>query len=230
MFKEAFKRYVFRKFHVSFSTSGEDVLLQKLLSRHVQSRFYVDIGAYHPVRFSNSYFFYLRGWRGICVDANPRAISYFQKHRPRDICINKGLSDGKSVLKYYNLADRHATMSSFDYELIEKEGLVTQIREVIEIECVTLEDLLDHSLPTPSPHIDFLSLDVEGYDTKVLRGNNWKKYRPTVICVETRDFLKDCLNNEVASFLDGKGYELIGKTLTTHTLGNLIFMDRAAYS
>lgn len=230
MMKEAIKKYIFRKFNVSFANSGEDILLNKLLSRHYKNRFYVDIGAYHPWRLSNTYFFYLRGWRGICVDANPEAIRKFKQARPLDICVNNGVSDEKSQLTYYVLKDEFATMNSFDYTTIKKEGLVDKIKEVITIDCITLESLLDQYLPEPSYKIDLLSLDVEGFDLKVLKGNNWYKHRPTVLCVESNVLLKSALNEDVVLYLDSQGYELIGKTLTTHTLGNLIFIDRAAYS
>lgn len=228
--KESIKKYIFRKFNVSFANSGEDILLNKLLSRHYKNRFYVDIGAYHPWRLSNTYFFYLRGWRGICVDANPEAIRKFKQARPLDICVNNGVSDEKSKLKYYALRDEFATMNSFDYTAIEKEGLVDKIKEVVSVDCITLESLLDQYLPEPNYKIDFLSLDVEGFDLKVLRGNNWSKYRPTVLCVESNRLLRPSLADDVVVYLDSHGYELLGKTLTTYTLGNLIFMDRSSYS
>lgn len=230
MMKESIKKYIFRKFNVSFANSGEDILLNKLLSRHYKNRFYVDIGAYHPWRLSNTYFFYLRGWRGICVDANPEAIRKFKQARPLDICVNNGVSDEKSKLKYYALRDEFATMNSFDYTAIEKEGLVDKIKEVVSVDCITLESLLDQYLPEPNYKIDFLSLDVEGFDLKVLRGNNWSKYRPTVLCVESNRLLRPSLADDVVVYLDSHGYELLGKTLTTYTLGNLIFMDRSSYS
>ena len=33
--------------------------------------------------------------------------------------------------------------------------------------------------------IDLMSIDTEGYDEKVLLSNNWNKYRPKIICVES---------------------------------------------
>jgi FkbM family methyltransferase len=230
MIKEVFKRFIFRKFNVSFATSGEDILLRKLLSRHVKNKFYVDIGAYHPIRLSNTYFFYLRGWSGICVDANPVATRNFKKERPRDICVNKGLSDARGELKFYTLQNEFATMNTFNREILEKEGLTDKIKDVILVECITLADLLDQYLPSPSHKIDFLSLDVEGFDLKVLKGNDWSRHRPSVLCVESNKLIKLAEHDDVVSYLDSQGYELLGKTLTTHTLGNLIFMDRILYS
>ena len=44
-----------------------------------KSGFYVDIGAHHPKRFSNTYFFYKRGWSGITVEPNSDAIKLFKE-------------------------------------------------------------------------------------------------------------------------------------------------------
>ena len=42
--------------------------------------------AHHPQRFSNTYKFYLKGWRGINIDAMPEEYgTYSGKFRPGDI-------------------------------------------------------------------------------------------------------------------------------------------------
>ena len=61
---------------MSYSQQGEDMILKSLFQDH-QSGFYVDVGAHHPSRFSNTYFFYLRGWRGINIDAMPGSMAAF---------------------------------------------------------------------------------------------------------------------------------------------------------
>ena len=55
--------------------------------------FYVDIGAHHPKRFSNTYIFYQRGWRGINIDAKPGTKEVFNKLRPRDINLEVPISE-----------------------------------------------------------------------------------------------------------------------------------------
>lgn len=74
----------------SYAQSGEDVVVDAILSRQ-KTGFYVDIGAYHPKVFSNTYLFYKRGWRGICVEPNPEAKILFQVARPRDVFVNVGV-------------------------------------------------------------------------------------------------------------------------------------------
>lgn len=75
----------------SFSQSGEDMVVDSILGRPKKG-FYVDIGAFHPKIFSNTYLFYKRGWRGICVEPNPEAKWKFGLVRPRDVFVNVGVS------------------------------------------------------------------------------------------------------------------------------------------
>ncbi len=56
---------------LSYAQEGEDLVLARLFGNQVESGFFVDIGAHHPVRYSNTYYFYRRGWTGLNVDALP---------------------------------------------------------------------------------------------------------------------------------------------------------------
>src|SRR5688500_16965318 len=69
----------------SFSSAAEDMILRHLLGSDKMDGFYVDVGAFHPTLFSNTYFFYLNGWRGINLEARPGSKQLFDKVRPRDV-------------------------------------------------------------------------------------------------------------------------------------------------
>ncbi|WP_233706612.1 FkbM family methyltransferase, partial [Helicobacter marmotae] len=74
--------------HASYSIEGEDRILSALMGdKEGKSGFYVDVGAHHPFRYSNTYLFYTWGWMGINIDATPGSMAAFRKHRPRDINI-----------------------------------------------------------------------------------------------------------------------------------------------
>ena len=89
--------YVTRYSNISYSLQGEDMVLKELFADKNQG-FYVDVGAHHPFRFSNTYLFYKKGWRGINIDAMPRSMELFDKFRPRDINIECGVaSNGGGV-------------------------------------------------------------------------------------------------------------------------------------
>jgi len=73
---------------VSFAQEAEDLVLDRMFPDGCPN-IYVDIGAHHPFRFSNTYIFYRRGWRGTNVDANPGSIHAFRGWRRRDVLVSR---------------------------------------------------------------------------------------------------------------------------------------------
>src|ERR1700726_1059612 len=76
--------------HLAYSQDGEDMILRRLFERQALG-FYVDVGAHHPYRFSNTCYFYRRGWRGINNKTKPDAIDPFRPERPTEINIFIGV-------------------------------------------------------------------------------------------------------------------------------------------
>ena len=80
----------------SYSIEGEDRIVRALLWQKHDKGFYVDVGAHHPFRFSNTYLFYTQGWSGINIDATPGSMKAFNKYRPRDINLEVGIGGRKT--------------------------------------------------------------------------------------------------------------------------------------
>lgn len=196
-----------------YSLEGEDMILRRIFDDKREG-FYVDIGAHHPKRFSNTYYFYKNGWRGINIDAMPGSMDLFKKNRPRDINLELAVSDKNEKLMYYAFSD--PALNGFSKELSEE---VYQKNYKIlfkrEIETLTLSQILDKFLPK-NQKIDFLSIDVESLEFQVIKSNNWEKYAPEVILVEIlNNDLETIFKNEIYSFLVSKNYKIIAKTLNT---------------
>ena len=204
----------------SYSQEGEDMILRRLFEKQ-QTGFYVDVGAHHPKRFSNTYFFYKRGWRGINIDAMPGSMQIFNTIRPRDINIEKPVSDKTQVLTYY--AFNEPALNGFSKELSqERDGKGNYFIEFTkDIETSTLEEILDTNLPR-GQEIDFLSIDVEGLDFMVLKSNNFSKYKPKIILIEILgSSLNDIEKNEISKYLKQYDYSLYAKAVNT-----VIFIER----
>ena len=76
---------------------------------------YLDVGAYHPVRSNNTYFFYERNCQGVLVEPNPALWEILAKVRPRDVLIRGGIGiDGKD--------------SEADYYVISGDGKRAELR------------------------------------------------------------------------------------------------------
>jgi FkbM family methyltransferase len=199
----------------SYSQEGEDMILRRIFEEKRRVGFYVDVGAHHPKRFSNTWYFYKKGWRGINIDAMPGSMKLFKKMRARDINLEIAISDKKQVLTYYCFND--PALNGFSKALsAERDGKGRyRIIDEIKMKTSTLAEVLDTYLPK-GIEIDFLSVDVEGLDFQVLKSNNWSKYKPKVILVESLNSslsnLGDC---EVCEFLISKDYYLFAKAVNT---------------
>src|SRR5690242_15209281 len=92
--------------HISYSQCGEDAIIDYIFRlRGIHQPSYIDIGANHPFSLSNTAMFYVKGCRGINIDANPELISLFEEYRPQDINLNVGISDEESELDFYIMQD-----------------------------------------------------------------------------------------------------------------------------
>ena len=197
-----------------YAQEGEDMVLWRYFGGK-QNGFYVDVGAHHPKRFSNTYKFYRAGWRGINIDAMPESMKAFNIQRKRDINLEIPVAETETTLTFSIFSDPAlngfvsaewiANNERNGYPLIKQEKLKTQ----------TLEQILDKHLPE-NQMIDFMSVDVEGLDLEVIKSCNWDKYRPELLLVEADilDF-NDILNLPVSKLLLEGHYEPFAKTVKT---------------
>lgn len=211
----------FKPLH-SYSQDGEDMLLRSLLKETTpdyedHKGFFIDIGAHHPFRFSNTMHFYEQGWRGINIEPTPTAIQLFNQYRDRDINLNVGIGTEHSKQTLYCFND--SAFNTFDEQTArqrDKDQSNFHVVETAEVEIYTLAEILDQHLPADQSVIDFMSIDVAGLDVKVLRSNNWDKYRPKFVLVEDVDDNFSHLDaSEAHSFLADQGYRIVNKTLRT---------------
>src|ERR1039457_553906 len=198
----------------SYSQEGEDMILRRIFEGQ-RYGFYVDVGAHHPHRFSNTNLFYKKGWRGINIEPCPDALRAFKSRRPRDINLQIGISDCTETLTYYCLDE--PALNTFDADLLRRrlEGSPYKLVKTISVPVKRLSDVLREHVPTTQA-IDFLSVDVEGLDLHVLRSNDWEVFRPECVLVESlNSSLEDSFHRPVFHFMKDQGYELLGKTFNT---------------
>lgn len=198
----------------SFSSAGEDMILRHILGSEKMSGFYVDVGAFHPTLFSNTYFFYLNGWRGINVEARPGSKAMFDKVRPRDVNLELAVSRERGEMTYYFIAE-DSPMNSFSPEFLRQIEMWGAVKEKIPVPALPLAEILDRHLPK-GQSIDFLTVDVEGHDYQVLESNDWSRFRPRIIVVEDEGL--DPSRSRIVQMMKGHGYELCAQ--------NVIILDK----
>jgi len=215
MRREMRKKISYFKPNISYSQEGEDMVLKRIFEGQDRG-YYVDVGAHHPYRFSNTALFSKNGWRGINIDPNPGTAVLFDRYRPHDVNLEMGINNSSEPLDFYifnepalNTFDPKTAaehISSGKWELLEKKSIQQK----------TLSEVLDRYLPE-GMKIDFLTIDVEGIGYEVLISNNWKKYLPNFVLIEVwgDTTLKSLFSMPEYELLSSYGYHLIAKTFNT---------------
>lgn len=225
--KQIIKKIAKKPGVISYAQYGEDLIVDGVFKTlHLSNPSYIDIGAHHPTNLSNTFFFYKKGSSGVCVEPSPFLYKEIKKQRPRDICLNVGISDSASErIPYYVMTAQ--TMNTFSKEDAEKTISAEDVygKQKIEsvelINLVSVEEIFDKYFNT---YGDFVSIDTEGMDEKIITSINLNKYRPKVFCIETIEQREDGSfekNNAIAKYMINNNYFIYADTYV-----NTIFVDK----
>ena len=172
----------------TYAQHGEDLIFKNIFQLlGIEKPSYIDIGAHHPVDISNTALLYKTGSRGINIEANPCLIEAFHRERPEDINLNIGISNHEDILDFY-MIDANSPVNTFDKKIAEQtimERPWLKISEVKKIKVLTLQQIISEYSNGIYP--DLLTIDIEGYDYRVLKSANFKTSFPKVICVEVNN-------------------------------------------
>ena len=175
-----------------------------------KSGFYVDVGCYHPVHRNNTYLLYKQNWRGINIDVSQFSVELFDHLRPDDLNYNCAVSNKNETVKLF--FQKELSQLSTTENDQAKKVFQGNIKEK-EIQAFTLDEILNRD-KYKNVKIDFLNIDVEGADFKVLNGLSFQKFNPELICVEIHD--KEIKESKIYNFLKDKNYQLIWSGVFSH--------------
>ena len=192
-----------------YSNWGIDLLVKDILKKKKRG-IYIDVGCHHPLINNNTNMLYKNGWKGINIDLDFNSIDMFNYFRPKDDNILSALSNRKGQADLYFFHNRAAKNT-----ISKSRG--AGARSIRKIEVNTLDNIIKNS-KFKIKDIDFLSIDVEGNELNVLKGLNFKKYRPKIISIEfikpnIKEFyqhnIKDIEKSNIYKFMIRKKYKLI---------------------
>jgi hypothetical protein len=197
----------------SWSQFGEDEFLVRQLggsgddARDAFAQgYYVDIGANHPARLSNTYRLYNLGMRGLCIDPNEMLCGLIARYRPEDDVVACAVGPEDKLARFYELV-RHefSTFSQAEYEMRIAHG--HRLRRAAMKPVLRLATILQGYQPSGGrTRFELLSVDTEGWDEQVLRSNDWTRFRPRLIVVESNT---DQARAGTQAYLQSVGYELV---------------------
>ena len=199
-------RYRGLKEKLQYSRWGEDSFLINYFKDTSNGR-YIDIGAFHPFRGSNTYLLYKKGWSGINIDLNKTSIDLFKLARPNDINLNLAISDANKKIKVYQTKD----LGKMNTINLKFASFFLKNYHVRESRSYNLNDILCKYNTNKNNRFELIDIDVEGSEYQILKGLNFKKYSFKLILVETHIFNLDFKqeSDKIHILLKSKNYNYL---------------------
>lgn len=180
-----------------YAEFAEDVMVNRIF-KNLKTGFYLDIGAYHPFKGSLTHNLYAKGWSGMNFDLSKTSIDLFDIARSRDININCAISDFTGETFYYENSSINQQNSLINQNPNQKK---------IKIKSYQLNEIL---ILNNVNNIDYINIDTEGNELKVLKGIDFKKINPYLFTIEDNSFdSNDEIKKEKINFMEQKNYQLI---------------------
>ena len=186
------------KKNVHLGEFGEDIFVRRFFKKK-SNGFYVDVGAYHPIKGSLTYYLYKKNWSGINIDLSSVSIDLFKISRPKDINLRAAITDYDGKIFFYENSPINQQNS-----LIENSDAAK-----IEIDCFKLNTVLENYT---IKKIDYLNIDVEGNELKVISNFDFIKFNPKLVSIEFNDYNFDnLLKSNIHDLMKKNEYQIIAK-------------------
>jgi len=176
----------------TYSQFGEDITINNFFGDFIGT--YVDIGCFHPIKYSNTAILHKKGWHGVNIDLNKTSIALFDACRKNDLNINACLSDKKEEVDVY-INSEFSALNSIYLEN-QKEFSLKDIKK-IKFQTKLFPELI-------KDNFDFLNIDCEGNDLKILKTIDLNKFTPKLINIEVSQYDK----SEIYEYLNLFGYSI----------------------
>lgn len=166
---------------------------QALVAEYLPAKgFFVEVGAFHPVFLSQTWMLEQRGWDGLLIEPIPAQAEHLRRERRARV---------------FQVACGNPQQHGF-IQKMSVRGALSSFRvdrgSDIDVRVVTLDLVLAEA---HMQRIDFLSVDVEGFELDVLQGFSFERYRPGLIVLE--DFAENLAKHR---FMRARRYKRVRRT------------------
>ena len=148
----------------SYSFNAVDIVVDYIFKNN-KSGFYLDVGAQHPISNNNTYLLYKKGWNGINIDLDKKNIELFNIARPGDINLNYAVSNKNTTENLYFYHDK-SPINTLNHKVHNFQD--AKVKSIKKIQTQTLDNIFKEI--KFDKKIDYMNIDVEGHEEKVLEG------------------------------------------------------------
>ena len=171
------KYYIKRK---TYAQQGEDLFIFNYMKKKkIVNGTYVDLGAFHPIKYSNTCLLFNNGWSGLNIDLNQTAIDYFDIVRPKDNNICCAISNKEEKIKVF-INSIFSPINTINKKHAKKFNFASKNELSYTVKAKKFNSICKKKF-------DFLDIDIEGSDFMVLKSINLKYFKPKLICIEILD-------------------------------------------
>lgn len=198
-----------------YSQWGEDQFISDYF-REKQNGVYLDIGCFHPFMYSNTCLLHRKGWQGINIDINPTSIDLFNIARPKDTNLCTTINKKKEIFNIF-YDDPFSPINTLDKKFYENsKDKFFKDKKDLKVESKTIKEILNIS--KINENIDFINIDVEGMDYKILTLISLDELKPKLISIETHNTDGKDINFELITKFMSKNSFYIHKRVGPTTL------------
>jgi FkbM family methyltransferase len=194
--------------------------------------YYIEAGCNDGVNQSNTLWLERIGWSGLLIEPNRHKLEICKKSRSQTNIFEQCALVSREYKEQFihgNFDEQDSALSLTaqideilpDYDQHQAEAVLEKrSRPIIKVPARTLQSLIDdYHIST----IDYLSLDVEGFEYQAMDGLDFGKNSPKIIQVETSTY--EYRVNKMIKYLEAKGYECLG-TPSPNAINDRIFRLR----
>jgi hypothetical protein len=189
-----------------YSQWGEDLFIQKYFKDKIKG-FYLDIGCFHPIMYSNTFLLFNKGWSGINIDLNQTSIDLFDIMRPKDYNICAAISNTSQSCDLF-FDHNFSPVNTIEQSFYEESDKKVAFKKLIKKKIITKKfDDVVKKIPK-LPKINFLNIDCEGHDYNILSSIDLNRYSPELICIETHKTDNKIHNKDIIKLLNHYKYKI----------------------
>jgi FkbM family methyltransferase len=187
----------------SYSQYEQDKILYNIFFKNVVNGIYVDIGAHNGEELSNTLFYEHLGWDGICVEPLEEPYKQLVTNR-KCVCINGAISDmDVDFVEFCSIEGYPEMLSGIVTEYTEqhKKRIINECenykgkRKLVKVKNYKFADIV------PYNNINFIDIDTEGNELKIIKSIDYAKYNIQIISAEN-----NYNDPEMKAFLETKDF------------------------